>query len=204
IKHCSSNPGGLKKKKRVRSFFWKTIPAEQVKGHANLWTQGPVQQDFQIDVQKIEELFTQSDGPPVSMLTRGGKTRVSFREAKDEVSILDSKRGLNIAIFLKQFKRSNQTLVDEIHHGNSESFGAEPLRELLKLLPDKDEVNISSDVPETQTSSPTERNTNILFNHKRRFCRKRRGLQAVLPPVACRHQVQQTGHEPAALRGSGQ
>ncbi|XP_014874843.1 FH2 domain-containing protein 1-like [Poecilia latipinna] len=136
----AGNPGGLKKKKRVRSFFWKTIPAEQVKGHANLWTQGPVQQDFQIDVQKIEELFTQSDGPPVSMLTRGGKTRVSFREAKDEVSILDSKRGLNIAIFLKQFKRSNQTLVDEIHHGNSESFGAEPLRELLKLLPDKDEV----------------------------------------------------------------
>ncbi|XP_027893243.1 FH2 domain-containing protein 1-like [Xiphophorus couchianus] len=136
----ADNPGGMKKKKRVRSFFWKTIPAEQVKGHANLWTQGPVQQDFQIDVQKIEELFTQSDGPPVSTPTRGGKTRVSFREAKDEVSILDSKRGLNIAIFLKQFKRSNQTLVDEIRHGNSESFGAEPLRELLKLLPEKDEV----------------------------------------------------------------
>uniref|UniRef100_A0A3B5LHD1 FH2 domain-containing protein n=1 Tax=Xiphophorus couchianus TaxID=32473 RepID=A0A3B5LHD1_9TELE len=178
------NPGGMKKKKRVRSFFWKTIPAEQVKGHANLWTQGPVQQDFQIDVQKIEELFTQSDGPPVSTPTRGGKTRVSFREAKDEVSILDSKRGLNIAIFLKQFKRSNQTLVDEIRHGNSESFGAEPLRELLKLLPEKDEVKY--------------------FICPLKFCRKRRGLQAVLPPVACRHQVQQTGDEPAALRGSGQ
>ncbi|KAM4714156.1 uncharacterized protein FYW61_019222 isoform 2-T2 [Anableps anableps] len=134
------HPGGLKKKKRVRSFFWKTIPAEQVKGHANLWTQGQVQQDYQIDVQKIEELFTQNDGPPASAPTRGRKARVSFREAKDEVSILDSKRGLNIAIFLKQFKRSNQTLVDEIHHGNSESFGAEPLRELLKLLPEKEEV----------------------------------------------------------------
>ncbi|XP_054876271.1 FH2 domain-containing protein 1-like [Poeciliopsis prolifica] len=133
------NPGGVKKKKRVRSFFWKTIPAEQVKGHANLWTQGPVQQDFQIDVQKIEELFTQNE-KSASTPTRGGKTRVSFREAKHEVSILDSKRGLNISIFLKQFKRSNQTLVDEIRHGNSESFGAEPLRELLKLLPEKDEV----------------------------------------------------------------
>uniref|UniRef100_A0A3P9MZE7 FH2 domain-containing protein n=1 Tax=Poecilia reticulata TaxID=8081 RepID=A0A3P9MZE7_POERE len=166
IKHCSSNPGGLKKKKRVRSFFWKTIPAEQVKGHANLWTQGPVQQDFQIDVQKIEELFTQSDGPPVSTPTRGGKTRVSFREAKDEVSILDSKRGLNIAIFLKQFKRSNQTLVDEIRHGNSESFGAEPLRELLKLLPDKDEQYprfgvrlILADPPETPDTSYYRGNT---------------------------------------------
>ncbi|XP_015248126.1 PREDICTED: FH2 domain-containing protein 1-like [Cyprinodon variegatus] len=134
--------GGLKKKKRVRSFFWKTIPAEQVKGHANLWTQGQVQQDFQIDVKKIEELFTQNDGPPASKATptRGGKTRLSFREAKDEVSILDAKRGLNISIFLKQFKRSNQAIVDDIHHGNSESFGAEPLRELLKLLPEKEEV----------------------------------------------------------------
>lgn len=137
------NPGVLKKKKkRVRSFFWKTIPAEKVKGHANLWTQGQVQQDFQIDVQKIEELFTQKDAPPASTtaLVRGGKARVSFREARDEVSILDSKRGLNIAIFLKQFKRSNQALVDDVRRGNSESFGAEPLRELLKLLPEKEEV----------------------------------------------------------------
>uniref|UniRef100_A0A3Q2PQR7 FH2 domain-containing protein n=1 Tax=Fundulus heteroclitus TaxID=8078 RepID=A0A3Q2PQR7_FUNHE len=138
------HPDGLKKKKRVRSFFWKTIPAEQVKGRANLWTQGQVQQDFQIDVETIEELFTQNDGPPASTasLIRGGKARVSFREAKDEVSILDSKRALNIAIFLKQFKRSNQALVDDIHHGNSESLGAEHLRELLKLLPEKEEVKL--------------------------------------------------------------
>ncbi|MEQ2215237.1 hypothetical protein XENOCAPTIV_029414 [Xenoophorus captivus] len=100
----AGNPGGLKKKKRVRSFFWKTIPAEKVKGRANLWTQGQVEQNFQIDVQKIEELFTQNDGPPTSTTIRGGRARVS-RESKDEVSILDAKRGLNIAIFLKQFKK---------------------------------------------------------------------------------------------------
>ncbi|XP_047240913.1 FH2 domain-containing protein 1-like isoform X1 [Girardinichthys multiradiatus] len=135
----AGNPGGLKKKKRVRSFFWKTIPAEKVKGRANLWTQGHVEQNFQIDVQKIEELFTQNDGPPASTTIRGGRARVSL-ESKDEVSILDAKRGLNIAIFLKQFKKSNQTLVDDIHHGNSESFGTEPLRELLKLLPEKEEA----------------------------------------------------------------
>ncbi|KAG7215008.1 hypothetical protein INR49_022890 [Caranx melampygus] len=47
---------------------------------------------------------------------------------------------MNIGIFLKQFKRSNQTIVDDIRHGNSEPYGAEPLRELLKLLPEPDEV----------------------------------------------------------------
>lgn len=36
--------------------------------------------------------------------------------------------------------RPNQIIVGDIRHGNSESFGAEPLRELLKLLPEKDEV----------------------------------------------------------------
>ncbi|XP_044040415.1 LOW QUALITY PROTEIN: FH2 domain-containing protein 1-like [Siniperca chuatsi] len=135
--------GGLKKKKRrVRSFFWKTIPEDQVKGRANLWTQGRVQQQYQIDVQTIEELFGQNDrqSNPKATPTRGGKTGSSFREAKEEVSILDSKRGMNIGIILKQFKRSNQTIVDDIHHGNSEPYGAEPLRELLKLLPETEEV----------------------------------------------------------------
>ncbi|XP_070786089.1 FH2 domain-containing protein 1-like [Enoplosus armatus] len=133
---------GLRKKRRVRSFFWKTIPEDQVKGRANLWTQGRVQQQYQIDVQTIEELFGQNDRQSNTKATptRGGKTRSSFREAKEEVSILDSKRGMNIGIFLKQFKRANQTIVDDIHHGNSEPYGAEPLRELLKLLPEAEEV----------------------------------------------------------------
>ncbi|GAA6234570.1 FH2 domain-containing protein 1-like [Lates japonicus] len=134
--------GGLRKKKRVRSFFWKTIPEEQVKGRANLWTQGRVQQQYQIDVQTIEELFGQNDcqsnskAPP----TRGERIRSSFRETKEEVSILDAKRGMNVGIFLKQFKRSNQMIVDDIRHGNSEPYGVEPLRELLKLLPETEEV----------------------------------------------------------------
>lgn len=126
----------------MRSFFWKTIPAEQVKGRANLWTQGLVQQEYQIDVQTIEELFGQNDSQSNAKTTpkRGGKARSSFRDIREEVSILDSKRGMNIGIFLKQFKRSNQVIVDDIRHGNSDPYGAEPLRELLKLLPDTEEV----------------------------------------------------------------
>ncbi|KAM9335895.1 uncharacterized protein ABDE67_020890 [Symphorus nematophorus] len=134
--------GGLRKKKRVRSFFWKTIPEDQVKGRANLWTQGRVQQQYQIDVRTIEELFGQNDtqSDAKTAPSRGRKTRSSFRETKDEVSILDSKRGMNIGIFLKQFKRTNQAIIDDIHHGNSEPYGVEPLRELQKLLPEPEEV----------------------------------------------------------------
>ncbi|KAF6725697.1 FH2 domain-containing protein 1 [Oryzias melastigma] len=131
-------PGiGLKKKKRVRSFFWKTIPAEQVKGRANVWTQDEVQQSFQIDVQKIEELFCQNERQGDA---KPGRTKSQLRETKEQVTILDPKRGMNVGIFLKQFKRSNQAIIDDIRHGNSEAFGAEPVRELLKLLPETEEV----------------------------------------------------------------
>uniref|UniRef100_A0A3P9MNN6 FH2 domain-containing protein n=1 Tax=Oryzias latipes TaxID=8090 RepID=A0A3P9MNN6_ORYLA len=128
---------GSKKKKRVRSFFWKTIPAEKVKGRANVWSQDQVQQNFQIDVQKIEELFCQNDAA-----AKPGRTKSQglFRETREQVSILDSKRGMNVGIFLKQFRRSNEAIIEDIRHGNSESFGAEPVRELLKLLPETEEV----------------------------------------------------------------
>uniref|UniRef100_A0A3Q3J023 FH2 domain-containing protein n=1 Tax=Monopterus albus TaxID=43700 RepID=A0A3Q3J023_MONAL len=111
-----------------------------VKGRDNVWTQGQAQQHYQIDVQTVEELFGQNDSQSDSTPTRGGKLRSSFRETREEVSILDTKRGMNIGIFLKQFKRSNQTLVDDIRSGNSEPYGAEPLRELLKMLPETEEV----------------------------------------------------------------
>lgn len=32
-------------------------------------------------------------------------------------------------------------IIDDVCNGNSEPYGAEPLRELLKLLPDPDEVS---------------------------------------------------------------
>lgn len=35
-------------------------------------------------------------------------------------------------------------IVDDIRHGNSEPYGVEPLRELLKLLPETEEVTNSS------------------------------------------------------------
>ncbi|XP_041841090.1 FH2 domain-containing protein 1-like [Melanotaenia boesemani] len=132
---------GLKKRNSVRRFFWKKIPEEKVRGHANLWNQGQRQQHFQIDAQKIEELFGQIEGQTdaTGVLHQGGRNRNSFRETK-EASILNSKREMNIAIFLKQSKRSNQAIVDDIRHGNSDSFGLEPLKQLLKLLPETEEV----------------------------------------------------------------
>lgn len=51
--------------------------------------------------------------------------------------------------------RANQVIVDDIRHGNSEPYGAEPLRDLLKLLPENEEVRerLTHTHTHTQTSS---------------------------------------------------
>ncbi|RXN06621.1 FH2 domain-containing 1 [Labeo rohita] len=85
------------------------------------------QQQFQIHREKYEKMRND-----VSV-------KLKFLE-ENKISILDSKRGMNIGIFLKQFKKSNHAIVEDISLGNSKQYGAEPLKELLKLLPEAEEV----------------------------------------------------------------
>ncbi|NXT81336.1 FHDC1 protein, partial [Zapornia atra] len=126
------------KKKRMRSFFWKTIPEEQVRGKNNIWTIAARPQ-YQIDTKTIEELFgQQEETKPQDLRSRSLKS--SFKESKEEVSILDAKRSMNIGIFLKQFKKSAESIIEDIYHGRSEPYGSELLHEFHKLLPEAEEV----------------------------------------------------------------
>ncbi|NXT67138.1 FHDC1 protein, partial [Chaetops frenatus] len=126
------------KKKRMRSFFWKTIPEEQVRGKNNIWTIAARPQ-YQIDSKTIEELFgQQEEAKPQD--SRKQSLKSSFKETKEKVSILDAKRSMNIGIFLKQFKKSAESIIEDIYHGRSQPYGSELLHEFLKLLPEADEV----------------------------------------------------------------
>ncbi|KAM9026614.1 FH2 domain-containing protein 1 isoform 1-T3 [Ara ararauna] len=126
------------KKKRMRSFFWKTISEEQVRGKTNIWTIAARPQ-YQIDTKTIEELFgQQEETKPQDLRSRSLKS--SFKETKEEVSILDAKRSMNVGIFLKQFKKSAESIMEDIYHGRSEPYSSELLHEFLKLLPEAEEV----------------------------------------------------------------
>uniref|UniRef100_W5MPP8 FH2 domain containing 1 n=1 Tax=Lepisosteus oculatus TaxID=7918 RepID=W5MPP8_LEPOC len=134
---------GLRKKRRVRSFFWKTIPEEKVRGKPNIWTLAARQQQYQIDVRTIEELFGQQEEARSTAARDGhtaGSSRTAFMEPKEEVSILDSKRSMNVGIFLKQLKKSNESIIEDIRLGSSKLYGSEKLKELLKLLPESEEA----------------------------------------------------------------
>lgn len=89
-----AHPG--RKKRRVRSFFWKPIPEEKVRERPNIWTLSGRQQQYQIDVRSVEELFGQQEGagtggrgPPSALGTAAGVSRSrSFKESsKEEVSL---------------------------------------------------------------------------------------------------------------------
>ncbi|XP_068178129.1 FH2 domain-containing protein 1 [Antennarius striatus] len=142
-----------RKKRRVRSFFWKPIPEEKVRGKPNIWTMAVRQHQYQIDVRSVEELFGQQEEAaaaaaaggrgtaPAAGASTGLSRSRSFKDSsKDEISILDSKRGMNVGIFLKQFKKSNRSIVEDIRRGEGKIYGAELLKDLLKLLPDAEEI----------------------------------------------------------------
>uniref|UniRef100_K7GCF2 Inverted formin, FH2 and WH2 domain containing n=1 Tax=Pelodiscus sinensis TaxID=13735 RepID=K7GCF2_PELSI len=57
-----------------------------------------------------------------------------------EITFLDSKKSLNLNIFLKQFKCSNEEVADMIEKGDRTKFDVEVLKQLLKLLPERHEI----------------------------------------------------------------
>lgn len=76
--------GVVRKRRRVRSFFWKTIPEEKVRGKPNIWTMAVRQQQYQIDVRTVEELFGQQEETRQGVAS--SRSCSSLKESKEEVS----------------------------------------------------------------------------------------------------------------------
>uniref|UniRef100_A0A670HUK3 FH2 domain-containing protein n=1 Tax=Podarcis muralis TaxID=64176 RepID=A0A670HUK3_PODMU len=126
---------------RLRNFNWEAIPAERIRGRHNLWTApGRRRGDgFPLDLALLEELFGQRPEPSGGSL-RGQPPAEQVSPTGRTVSLLDSKKILNLGIFLKQFKRPVQEIVADIQDGAGALYGAEKLLELTKMLPDAEEV----------------------------------------------------------------
>lgn len=59
-----------------------------------------------------------------------------------QILLLDGKRSLNVNIFLKQFRSSNEDIIHLIKNGDHDEIGTEKLRGLLKILPQLDELEM--------------------------------------------------------------
>lgn len=123
----------------MRNFNWDAIPRHSVLGKRNVWTAQRNLENFELDTKRMEELFSQNEHH--GLVRKGGTVRKSVWDLSqistesENVSILNSKKSMNIGILLKRFKRSPNDIVEAVRHGNL-CFASGKLKELNKLLPD--------------------------------------------------------------------
>lgn len=141
-------------KAKMKTINWNKIPDNKVVGRHNIWSlvarshQNSPMPD--LDWSEMEGLFCQQ--APTAPTSQSGV--LNFRLGQDnsecdrkrkeptEIVLLDGKRSLNVNIFLKQFRSSNEDIIQLIRDGDHDDIGAEKLRGLLKILPELDELEM--------------------------------------------------------------
>ncbi|XP_070843078.1 inverted formin-2-like isoform X2 [Chaetodon trifascialis] len=116
---------------RMKKLNWQKLPSRAVTAHQSLWTSAS-SDSVEPDYCSIEQLFSI---PPTET-----KTRTKAKAEPKEISFIDAKKSLNLNIFLKQFKCSHEDFVSLIRRGDRSRFDVEVLKQLIKLLPEKHEV----------------------------------------------------------------
>ncbi|KAK7925949.1 hypothetical protein WMY93_008259 [Mugilogobius chulae] len=135
-----STPFGSRSiRKSMKKLNWDTIPSQHVLGKKNVWTSKKTERELRLDIESMEELFSQVDKRTSIRRTSGQKIYDDVDVVKEpQVSILDSKRSMNIGIFLRHFK----SVRDCPGHlsGKLAQVWSGKLKELCKLLPEETEV----------------------------------------------------------------
>ncbi|XP_018545766.1 LOW QUALITY PROTEIN: inverted formin-2-like [Lates calcarifer] len=119
---------------RMKKLNWQKVRAV-TDGHS-MWAS--VQKEpppREPDYSSIEQLFCL----PVTEHKDKGAAAPVKKEPK-EITFIDPKKNLNLNIFLKQFKCTNEDFVAMIQNGDRSRFDVEVLKQLLKLLPEKHEI----------------------------------------------------------------
>ncbi|CRK96966.1 CLUMA_CG010313, isoform A [Clunio marinus] len=133
---------------KMKTINWNKIPPNKVVGKNNIWSivaynhQNSPMAEMNWD--EMEGLFCQqvTQGSP-KLGRESGSDTIDRRTRKDnEITLLDGKRSLNVNIFLKQFRSTNEEITQMIREGEHDEIGAEKLRGLLKILPEFDELEM--------------------------------------------------------------
>ncbi|XP_031435659.1 inverted formin-2 isoform X2 [Clupea harengus] len=138
---------------RMKKLNWQKLNSRAVTDGKSLWTSVQTEAPREPDYSSIEQLFclpvAQSKDKTVAAPTR--------KETK-EISFIDAKKNLNLNIFLKQFKCSFDEFVALIQNGDRSKFDVEILKQLLKLMPEKHEIdNLKSFQGETDKLANVDR-----------------------------------------------
>ncbi|XP_051501809.1 inverted formin-2-like isoform X2 [Myxocyprinus asiaticus] len=121
---------------RMKKLNWQKLNSRAVTDGSSMWASVPADSPLELNYSSIEQLFSL----PVAESKDKTPTAPVKKEPK-EISFIDPKKNLNLNIFLKQFKCSNEDFVAMIQKGDCTKFDIEALKQLLKLLPEKHEMD---------------------------------------------------------------
>ncbi|XP_040830925.1 inverted formin-2 isoform X1 [Ochotona curzoniae] len=121
---------------RMKKLNWQKLPSSVARERNSMWAtlSGPGVAVVEPDFPSIERLFSFPTAKPQE------RPAAPARKEPREVTFLDSRKSLNLNIFLKQFKCSNEEVAALIRAGDTSRFDTEVLKQLLKLLPEKHEI----------------------------------------------------------------
>ncbi|XP_037302658.1 inverted formin-2 isoform X2 [Manduca sexta] len=140
-------------KTKMKTINWNKIPNNKVIGQNNIWSivasSHKNTAKAELDWNEIEDLFCQQPPGSAGSSPRLGRSPICDssgerkpRKESSEITLLDGKRSLNVNIFLKQFRSSNDDIIQLIREGAHDEIGTEKLRGLLKILPEIDECEM--------------------------------------------------------------
>ncbi|XP_029453926.1 inverted formin-2-like [Rhinatrema bivittatum] len=120
---------------KMKKLNWQKLPPKVVQDKHSMWVSvSRGDENVEPNYTSIEQLFCFPQTKTKELET------ASVKKEPKEITFLDPKKSLNLNIFLKQFKCSNKEIVDMIEKGDRTKFDVEVLKQLMKLLPEKHEI----------------------------------------------------------------
>nr|XP_026693262.1 inverted formin-2 isoform X12 [Ciona intestinalis] len=121
---------------KLRKFNWQKIPQNTLrKSTDSVWEnleRGGC--ELEPNYKTIEELFSQKQ------IVKKEVTKQKKKAAPAEVTLIDSRKSLNVNIFLRQFRLPNEEIIKALKQGNREILTEEKLKNMLKFLPEDAEI----------------------------------------------------------------
>ncbi|XP_059411500.1 inverted formin-2-like isoform X2 [Carassius carassius] len=121
---------------RMKKLNWQKLNSRAVTDGPSMWASVSTDSPVEPNYSSIEQLFCL----PVTEV-KDKSPAASLKKEPKEISFIDPKKNLNLNIFLKQFKCSNEEFVSMVQKGDCSKFDVESLKQLLKLLPEKHEID---------------------------------------------------------------
>jgi len=121
--------------KKLRKLNWQKIPEKSVTVSTDsIWeSMEKSSNDLHPNYEKIEELFAQK-------IIQKKEKKETKKAAPTEVSFVDSRRSLNINIFLKQFRLPSEKIIEALKNGDRDVLSEEKLKGMVKFIPEKLEL----------------------------------------------------------------